>query len=177
MTSIVRGSLVEPTPWANGQGTTRELWVSPAGVRPRWRLSMARVEGSGEFSVLPGVSRSLMLVDGQVLLSFDGAEPVALTGPCTFDGATPVRYEASRPSEDLGVMVWDGPPAELVVRVVEEPFTLRPDTHRAAVMLGGSAVLADERLEVRDVVVLDAEGSQAVTLEPVGRALVVLVGA
>ncbi|GAB3622045.1 hypothetical protein GCM10027418_01270 [Mariniluteicoccus endophyticus] len=76
---IVRGSEVEPTPWANGGGLTRELVDSPAaGDEPRWRLSMATCEGVGEFSSLPGVARTLMRVTGAIRLSFDGGDWVQL---------------------------------------------------------------------------------------------------
>lgn len=169
---IVRGFAVEPTPWANGRGTTRELHVArdEAGA-PLWRLSMALVEGSGEFSSLPGVARTLMLVDGDVRLSFDGGEWTDLSEPIAFDGGIDVRYEARVPSEDLGVMVWGERAAELLVVDVDVPFTVVAAQCRAAVVLAGTVAVDDELLSFRDAVVVDDD----VRVEPVGPARLVLV--
>lgn len=69
---------IAPMPWANGAGMTRELvgWDESAGFGPagsaRWRLSIARLERVGEFSPLPGVDRTFLLVGGSAELSIDG---------------------------------------------------------------------------------------------------------
>jgi len=56
-------------PWANGGGSTAEVAIFPPGasVSARdfdWRISMARVEGDGPFSALPGFDRILTLMAG-----------------------------------------------------------------------------------------------------------------
>ena len=66
----------DPVPWANGAGETTEL-VSLADsenltplARP-WRLSIARLDRTAEFSALPGMARTF-LPTAEVVLSVDG---------------------------------------------------------------------------------------------------------
>ena len=57
-------------PWKNGGGETIEIAVSPEGATLDafdWRVSMARVERPGPFSVFIGVDRTLALLDGEAL--------------------------------------------------------------------------------------------------------------
>jgi len=74
-------SIIEPTsframPWRNGLGTTVELLKQdlPNGDGFAWRLSMADVATSGEFSNFSGYDRTLLLLEGKGLsLDCDGA--------------------------------------------------------------------------------------------------------
>jgi environmental stress-induced protein Ves len=64
---IVRFAGLAPTPWRNGGGITREIAVSTATDPehgPLWRLSVADVSASGDFSTFPEVDRVLMLCRG-----------------------------------------------------------------------------------------------------------------
>ena len=48
-------------PWRNGGGVTRELASSPEGVDDfDWRVSIAEVTASGDFSRFPGVDRTIV---------------------------------------------------------------------------------------------------------------------
>jgi len=95
-------------PWASGDGSTTELYVSPNGssltdASAHWRISMARVEKQeDDFSLLPSYRRIITLVEGQgfrltgnqgtnievtpgVIYHFSGAEKIKsklLGGPC-----------------------------------------------------------------------------------------------
>lgn len=56
-------------PWKNGQGTTLEVAREPApedggGADFLWRLSIAEVAQSGEFSLFPGYDRTITLIEG-----------------------------------------------------------------------------------------------------------------
>lgn len=54
-------------PWKNGGGSTREIVRWPEGSTLEdfeWRVSAATLAVSGPFSVLPGVDRQIMLLDG-----------------------------------------------------------------------------------------------------------------
>lgn len=127
---------------------------------------MALVDGAGTFSSLPGVARSLVLVEGAVRLRFDGEDWQDLTSECLlFNGDTACEYIATEPSEDLGVMVWEGPPAPIEVVDVNRSLGLSPETHRAAVLLTGTATVGGEQLHPRDVVLINAP----LTLEAIGR--------
>ncbi|MGL5406052.1 MAG: HutD family protein [Propionibacteriaceae bacterium] len=168
---IVCGSSIEPTRWANNGGWTRELAVVDEPTGMRWRLSMAICDGEGEFSSLPEVARSLLLVSGSLALSIDGGEWKNLVDPIIFDGATPIRYRASEPSEDLGVMVWGGAAAPLTLWQGTE-LHLEPARHRGAVVLAGSAFVASERLGYRDTVIVE----EAISLKTSADALITIIG-
>jgi environmental stress-induced protein Ves len=54
-------------PWKNGGGVTRTLLASPPGAgfdNFDWRVSIADVATSGEFSRFPGVDRTILLLSG-----------------------------------------------------------------------------------------------------------------
>jgi uncharacterized protein len=85
-------------PWKNGGGTTRNLAVEPqdAGFDDfLWRVSVADVARSGEFSQFAGVDRTIVLLsgDGMVLRSGEGVEFVLNTPfvPYAFRGETAIE--------------------------------------------------------------------------------------
>jgi len=56
--------------WKNGGGETTEILIEPPAATLDgfdWRLSMARVESAGPFSIFAGVDRSLVLLEGEGL--------------------------------------------------------------------------------------------------------------
>jgi hypothetical protein len=61
-------------PWRNGRGFTLEIAREPAtGEDFAWRLSLADIDGDGEFSAYPGYRRALVLIAGPTLhLRFRG---------------------------------------------------------------------------------------------------------
>lgn len=98
-------------PWANGLGITAEICASPAAPEPWvWRLSIASVLEDGPFSLLPGVERHIMVVDGAGMgltvgrgperrLEF-AAPPMSFSG----DAVTTCRL-LDGPVSDLNLMV------------------------------------------------------------------------
>ncbi len=70
-------------PWRNGRGFTLEIAREPAtGEDFAWRLSLADIDGDGDFSAYPGYRRALVLVAGERLhLRFRGH------GNCLLDPA------------------------------------------------------------------------------------------
>lgn len=56
---------VEPQPWRNGGGTTRELLAWPRGAA-EWqlRISVADITRDGAFSRFDGIDRGFAVVDG-----------------------------------------------------------------------------------------------------------------
>lgn len=73
---------LQPLPWKNDGGVTRELHSYPAAASFddfSWRVSIADVTRSGAFSSFPGVDRVITLLegDGMQLLSTSG-EPTSL---------------------------------------------------------------------------------------------------
>ena len=52
-------------PWKNGQGITHEIAREPAtGEGFLWRLSIAEVAADGDFSLFPGIERTISLIEG-----------------------------------------------------------------------------------------------------------------
>lgn len=107
-------------PWANGRGTTVELWREDRGGRLLRRLSRASVVEDGAFSILPGVARNLTVISGPGFdLLGEGlrlrADPFR---PVEFSGDVAIRAEGvTAPSEDFNVMTDAGlPRPEVSVR-------------------------------------------------------------
>lgn len=58
---------IEPQPWKNGAGVTREIAVGPRGAGAAdfdWRFSLAEVECDAPFSAFPGIDRCIALLRG-----------------------------------------------------------------------------------------------------------------
>ena len=65
---ILRAESYRRMPWKNGGGETTEIAVSPEGAGLDdfdWRVSMARVESSGPFSLFAGIDRTLAILEGE----------------------------------------------------------------------------------------------------------------
>lgn len=57
--------------WANGGGITWEVAAHPADASLsefEWRVSIAQIDQPGDFSVFPGVDRTLILLSGEQML-------------------------------------------------------------------------------------------------------------
>lgn len=77
---IIRYRDLSPTPWRNGGGITREVAVGSYGQADggiAWRVSVANVKRSGDFSPFPGADRILVLCSGSnMIMDVDGRERV-----------------------------------------------------------------------------------------------------
>jgi environmental stress-induced protein Ves len=101
-------------PWKNGQGSTTEIAVFPAGASLAagdflWRVSMAEIKADGDFSSFPGYERSLLLASGNGMeLDFDAGPPALLATPGTaadFSGDWRTRCRLlDGPVRDFNVM-------------------------------------------------------------------------
>jgi environmental stress-induced protein Ves len=103
------------SPWKNGGGATRTLAVCPpaAGLDDfDWRVSLAEVASSGEFSRFPGVDRTILLLDGAGMTLHIDSRVVALTAPFEpyrFSGNDGVRSQlVNGPARDFNVMTRRG---------------------------------------------------------------------
>ncbi|MHA6668367.1 HutD/Ves family protein [Homoserinimonas sp. A447] len=97
-------------PWRNGGGSTRQIAALTGPDGWLWRLSMARVEADGPFSVFPGVTRTILVMDGDEMeLDVAGSRVCLGAEPFTFDGAAET-HGALRTSAvtDFNVMVRRG---------------------------------------------------------------------
>jgi environmental stress-induced protein Ves len=62
---ILRAARYRVMPWKDGGGSTAEIFVRPPGApidRFDWRVSLATIERDGDFSLFPGVDRTLTLL-------------------------------------------------------------------------------------------------------------------
>ena len=113
---IIRAADCRRMPWKNGGGETLEIAISPEGAGLDdfdWRLSMARVEGDGPFSLFTGVDRTLAILEGEgLVLAVGRQKPVLLT-----DRSAPFPFPADEetssslvagPITDLNMMTRRG---------------------------------------------------------------------
>jgi uncharacterized protein len=98
-------------PWANGRGITREVVAHPAVDEWIWRVSIARVDEDGPFSLLPGVDRALAVASGRgMTLNIDGERnTVGLYESIEFSGDAQTTADLVRgPIDDVNLMVRRG---------------------------------------------------------------------
>lgn len=106
---------VPQTAWANGAGYTREISVStqsgpgrPTDACPgayAWRLSLANLTESADFSTLPGIDRVFTLASpGPLTLTVDGVECALRLGQkAKFTGEAAVAIELAMAGAQLGL--------------------------------------------------------------------------
>ncbi|MCG7628134.1 HutD family protein [Epibacterium sp. MM17-32] len=79
---------IEPMPWKNGGGTTRELAVRKGARGLIWRLSLAEIAQNGPFSAFPGLWRVHTIIAGKGLClhGTDAEREAKPLTPLEFDG-------------------------------------------------------------------------------------------
>ncbi|MBA3446439.1 MAG: HutD family protein [Pseudaminobacter sp.] len=185
---IIRAADCRRMPWKNGGGETTEIAVSPpvAGLDDfDWRLSMARVESSGPFSMFPGIDRTLAILDGEgIILHVEDRIPFGLTGksdPLPFPADVPTRANlVAGAVTDLNMMTRRGRRRHSVERI---DFTGSSDVDLDAseILLfchfGSIRVLhADESVLLNPLDTIHIEHAQAnLRLEADGRAALFLI--
>lgn len=161
------------TPWRNGGGETSEIAVAPSasGIADfSWRLSIARIDGDGEFSAYPGVDRLLMpLSAGGLDLLVEGVRRIIPRFKVIpFAGEADVSaVGVTAPSLDLNVMVRrEFGTASLACEAVERSILV--SNHSGEVMaiiaLDGDLRVNGECIEREDAVLSD----EAETIEVEG---------
>lgn len=160
---LLKAAAYRAMPWRNGQGLTREIAREPAeGEAFLWRLSLAEVAASGEFSLFPGYDRTITLIEGRGMrLDFDEApahaierrlEPFGFSGDwhcrCTLLGG-PVRdfnlmVDRTRAASRTEVVRLGDAPAELGV----EDGWLLVYCAEGRVLAGGLAAEAGDTLRL-----------------------------
>lgn len=121
---LIRQNRYRRQPWKNGGGETIEIAVSPPEATTddfNWRVSMARVETDGPFSVFPGIDRTLMVIDGDgIELDVEGYGLTTLTdAPHAFPGDRPTNARLLGGAiTDLNVMTRRGVVAHRVSRLI-----------------------------------------------------------
>lgn len=149
-------------PWANGKGSTTELWRRDRDGAMLVRLSRAAVVEDGPFSLFPGIRRNLTVITGPgfdlvgdgVLLAARPLQPIAFPGDLILR-ATGVTAA----SDDFNVMVSTRlPPPVVTVEPtagqIAAPrdgliclYALAPTTIARHVVTPGELVLSEEPLD------------------------------
>lgn len=153
-----------PVPWKNGGGVTTEVAVYPPGAGFDdfdWRVSLARVDSDGPFSIFPEIDRVLVLLKGTLRLDMDDRAPVELTPaspPLGFAGdvAASARVLAG-PALDLNVMVHRGRAEAQVTRLplAESTAVSLPSPLVLLLATGGALALRLGKIEL-DLAQFDA---------------------
>jgi environmental stress-induced protein Ves len=130
---IIRAADCRRMPWKNGGGETVEIAISPDGAGIDdfdWRLSMARVETDGPFSLFAGIDRTLAVLEGEgIFLNVEGQNPLELTrstAPLSFPADVPTSAALiAGPITDLNMMTRRGKAAHSVTRItVDKAYKL-----------------------------------------------------
>lgn len=173
---IIRAADCKSMPWRNGGGITTEIAVFPASADTAtfdWRLSMARVEQAGPFSMFPGIDRTLAILEGDGLsLAIDGGSPQRIdktSQPVRFAGDVPVDAALiGGPVLDLNLMSHRGRWRHQLAR---QPIAEMAEIARAGeVMLvhvrDGTALAPSirETLHTGDTLLVDATDAPELTL-------------
>jgi environmental stress-induced protein Ves len=158
---IIRASDLAPRPWKNGGGVTWEIAIDPPGAQLegfRWRVSRARIEADGPFSVFPNCERWITCVEGAgFALHFDDGLKIAVPPflPVRFSGDRPAACRlADGPCTDINVIARRDLVA-VEVAIVPAPAALHDGT--------GSAFQNERELLVR----LDGARALRVSFQPV----------
>ena len=156
-------------PWKNGGGTTIEIATSPHGAgldRFDWRVSMARVEGSGPFSIFAEIDRCLSVLSGKgIVLKAQGRGNVTLTQdspPYAFPADLSLDADVlDGPITDLNVMTRRGRARSFVSRMNSAhimALTSMADVTLILVQVDTRAVCGNLTVEARNGDVLRLDG-------------------
>ncbi|MET8471739.1 HutD family protein [Streptomyces sp. NPDC006422] len=164
---ILRAHDRTPAPWKNGGGITTEVLAHPEGAGTddfAWRISLADVATAGPFSAFEGVDRIITVVEGRgMALTVDGTEHIIDTryAPFPFSGdATTDCRLLDGPLVDFNVMTRRSD-AKATVRIERAATRLEPspDTRVLALVLEGTATLADIALDRLDAVLPEEDAA------------------
>ena len=155
-------------PWANGLGTSYEVASDRnADGEWTWRVAIAPVVLDGPFSVMPGVDRELVVIEGNgMVLNVDDESVKCMPGQVVrFSGdSVTIARLVDGPTVDLGLMTVRGSVTGSMLVVVD----VGDVTDSNVIVAIGDAVFGDEngrqyRLGIKDAL-LDVKGHQLVLL-------------
>lgn len=150
---IIRRADQRAMPWKNGGGVTTEIAVFPADAGLddfHWRVSTARVEQDGPFSLFPGVDRSLSLLEGEgITLKVQGRVPFGMTRRCA-----PLVFAADVPTE---ATLMSGPITDLNVMTRRDRY----ESDVRLVEIAGKLVL--EAVDEVTILIADGDGLRVAT--------------
>lgn len=145
-------------PWPNGAGVTHEVVRFPADGDFQWRISLADIDNDCPFSVMPGVDRGIVLMEGQHMVLANAEESIRVDELVAFNYPGEVAFDCTLPA---------GPAKDLNIMSRREFFTsetvvLGPRSHKIIanndihilVGLRGETTVEGEKLAYRDAAVI-----------------------
>jgi len=111
MITLIPAASFKEVQWKNGRGITHDVLVEPAGAgydESRLRVSIAPITAEGPFSSLPGIERTITLLEpNPLVLLFDDGHVLTLEPfvPATFDSVlAPMSRLPAGPTRVINVM-------------------------------------------------------------------------
>jgi len=145
---VVELDAIEPTPWKNGGGTTRDLLAWPDPAAWQLRISVAAIERNGPFSEFGGIERWFAVLHGSgVALQLGGARREIRRGepPLRFDGAlAPMCWLLDGPTSDLNLLVRRAAGTAAMHDAVPGHEWTSDAAWRAGVSAGAAELLVDD---------------------------------
>jgi environmental stress-induced protein Ves len=148
-------------PWPNGAGITYEVVREPATGDFDWRISLADIDNDCPFSVMPGIDRGIVLMEGSHMVLANSDEDIRVDELVAFNYPGEVAFDCK-----LGA----GPAKDLNIMSRRENFTshttvLGPRNHRIdattethiLVGLRGHTRVENEVLSYRDAAIINGE--------------------
>lgn len=109
---LIPGATLQPKPWRNGLGTSRDIVTVHEGGALLWQVGLAELERDGPFSDYPMMDRIFTPVAGDPPpeLAFSGGpfEPCPLLAPRPFPGDVPTLSRIPAPGRAFNVIVARG---------------------------------------------------------------------
>ena len=184
MARLITHAELMPAPWKNGGGSTTEIAVYPPGAGFDdfdWRVSLATIAHSGDFSVFPGIDRSLCLVAGDgVTLTLDGERRIVLSAAnplLWFAGEAAVHADVASITTDFNVMTRRSRCRHQLERVSVPAELARRSQATLLFVADGGAVVARSgqrqyTLDLFDALLLDADDGMHWSLDAAAGATV-----
>lgn len=149
MFRILNPDEFQTTPWKNGGGITHEIARQAVGDSWLWRISIAEVAADGPFSLFPGMTRILTVIDGIGIdmISPEGVMEARLHRPVHFSGDLDVCATlVGGPIRDLN-LIYDSHAFEAAVEVILGPATLNCEAVKVGFLcLSGDITVAGDEL-------------------------------
>ena len=169
MPTIIRAADLQPRPWPNGLGITRDITEGDG-----WLITVADLTGDAAFSHFPDTDRIFTLLGGAgVTLELEGRPPLPCLPwvPASFPGDVPTfcRMKGG-PARAFNVMAQRRHEARVAVRSIAAGHGVSSTPRCAAIFCAeGSLTVGDERLGAGDTMLHPG----ATTIEGPGLAVMV----
>ena len=154
----------QPMPWPNGMGITYEVVRAPESGDFDWRISLADIDNDCPFSVLEGIDRWIVLMEGDYMVLKNETDEHKIVEDAPFFYPGEIAFDCTLgggPARDLNIMTRRGKTDSHVevFSAGEHVIDASADTHIIVALKGATTVEGTE-MKLRDAAVIT--GSQTV---------------